>query len=225
MTLVNSPEWTFFLEYVDASGESHDAYMLAGLLETKIEQIGEEIVVQVVTENGANYKAVGRLLEERIPSLFWTPCVAHCLDLMLDDIGKLAKFEQKVESSRHITTFIYRHGRILSAMREFTSGTASHSILVALRIVYGNEIPAMPKVAMAMVIAKKKLNETFASQSRLLSRLMDIVEGRWPDKMEVKLYGAALLLNLSHYLDLKENDLDSVCKQRACFNDMLEIRR
>jgi hypothetical protein len=87
--LVNSPEGTFFLESVDASSESHDALMLAELLDKRIEQIGRDKVIQVVTDNGANYKAAGRILVQNNPTLFWTPCAAHCLDLMLEDIGKL----------------------------------------------------------------------------------------------------------------------------------------
>src|SRR5699024_7866289 len=87
--LVNSPEGTCFLESVDASSEVHDAFMLADLLGKKIEEIGKEKVVQVITDNGANYKAAGRILMERFPSLFWSPCAAHCLDLMLEYIGNL----------------------------------------------------------------------------------------------------------------------------------------
>jgi hypothetical protein len=87
--LVNSPAGTYFLESVDATTEAHDATMLADLLEQKIVQIGKENVIQVVTDNGANYKVAGKLLMQRIPTLFWSPCAAHCLDLMLEDIGKL----------------------------------------------------------------------------------------------------------------------------------------
>uniref|UniRef100_K3ZMR1 DUF659 domain-containing protein n=1 Tax=Setaria italica TaxID=4555 RepID=K3ZMR1_SETIT len=118
--LVNSPEGTYFLESVDASSEVHDAYMLADLLEKRIEDIGKDKVVQVVTDNGANYKAAAKLLMERIPSLFWSPCVAHCLDLMLEEIGKLKEFKKPSARARRVTTFIYRHGRILSTMREKT---------------------------------------------------------------------------------------------------------
>ncbi|KAH9330097.1 hypothetical protein KI387_002205, partial [Taxus chinensis] len=39
--------------------------------------------------NAAAYVAAGRLLQERHPSLFWTPCAAHCIDLLLEDIGKI----------------------------------------------------------------------------------------------------------------------------------------
>ena len=91
--LVNSPEGTYFLESIDASSEVHDAYMLAGLLEKKVEEIGKDKVVQVVTDNGANFKAAGKILMDRIPTIFWSPCAAHCLDLMLEDIGNLSEFK------------------------------------------------------------------------------------------------------------------------------------
>jgi hypothetical protein len=60
--LVDSPAGTYFLESIDVSTEAHDATMLADLLEQKIVQIGKENVVQVVMDNGANYKAAGKLL-------------------------------------------------------------------------------------------------------------------------------------------------------------------
>jgi hypothetical protein len=100
----------------------NSAVMLADLLEKRIEGIGKENVTQIVTDNGANYKAAGKILMERIPTLFWTPCAAHCLDLMLEDIGKLKDFKKPIARARHVTTFIYRHGRILSEMRVHTNG-------------------------------------------------------------------------------------------------------
>ncbi|KAM0899923.1 hypothetical protein ACQ4PT_020991 [Festuca glaucescens] len=120
--LVNSPEGTYFLESVDASSECQDARMIADLLEKRIEDVGKENVVQVVTDNGANYKAAGKLLMERIPTLYWSPCACHCLDLMLEDIGKLKEFKKPIARGRRVTTFIYRHGRILSLMRKATGG-------------------------------------------------------------------------------------------------------
>ncbi|XP_042029910.1 uncharacterized protein LOC121776813 [Salvia splendens] len=66
--LANSPAGTFSLGSVDASNEVADAVMLADLLEKQIEKVGKEYVVQVVTDNGANFKAAGRILMERIPT-------------------------------------------------------------------------------------------------------------------------------------------------------------
>ncbi|XP_039822849.1 uncharacterized protein LOC120685073 [Panicum virgatum] len=119
--LVNSPEGTYFLESVDASVEVQYAFML-DLLEKNIEEIGKDIVVQVIIDNGANYKAAGRILMDRIPTLFWSSCAVHCLDLMLEDMGKLHPFQKIIGRARRVTTFIYRHGRILSLMREKIGG-------------------------------------------------------------------------------------------------------
>jgi hypothetical protein len=118
--LVNSPAGTYFLESVDASIECQDARMIADLLEKRIEGVGKENVVQVVTDNGANYKAAGKILMERIPTLYWSPCACHCLDLMLEDIGKLKAFKKPIARGRRVTTFIYRHGRLLALMRKAT---------------------------------------------------------------------------------------------------------
>jgi hypothetical protein len=120
--LVNSSEGTYFLESVDASSEVQNVAMLAGLLEERIERIGKDKVVQMITDNDANYKAASKLLMERIPTLFWSPMAGHCLDLMLEGIGNLKDFKKPIAHARHVTTFIYRHGRILSAMREKTGG-------------------------------------------------------------------------------------------------------
>eukprot|EP00258_Populus_trichocarpa_P030141 XP_024446160.1 uncharacterized protein LOC18107638 [Populus trichocarpa] len=65
------------------------------MLDAIVERIGEENVVQVVTDNAANYKAAGQLLMEKRKSLFWTPCAAHCIDLILEDFEKKLKVHQK----------------------------------------------------------------------------------------------------------------------------------
>ncbi|KAJ1283970.1 hypothetical protein BS78_03G168500 [Paspalum vaginatum] len=279
--LVNSPAGTFFLESVDASNESHDAMMLADLLDQIIEKIGRDKVVQIVTDNGANYKAAGRYLVERTATLFWTPCAAHCLDLMLEDIGKLKDFAKPITRAHHITTFIYRHGRILSEMRVFTKGMdlvrmaatrfatafltlrclhkhkdalralfsgdvftrskvakteagkknsvedclrASLPLLVVLRLVDGDEKPAMPEVAAAMNIAKQKISSSFSTQNKkaLLNCIMKIVENHWVKQMDTPLYGAALYLNPGKFYKMKQSDDDGyVGELRGCFNDVL----
>ena len=63
----------------------------------------------------------GRLLMERHPTLFWSPCAAHCLDLLLEDLGKLSWVEKVVEDGRNIAKYIYNHTWVLSLMREHTS--------------------------------------------------------------------------------------------------------
>ncbi|CAA0808010.1 hAT dimerisation domain-containing protein [Striga hermonthica] len=131
--LVNSLEGTYFLESIDASSEVHDAYMLAGLLEKKVEEIGKDKVVQVITYNGANFKAAGKLLIERIPTIFWSPCAAHCLDLMLEDIGNLPEFKKSITRARRVTTFIYRHALMNHAKERIHQSFAIESKRSLLR--------------------------------------------------------------------------------------------
>jgi len=120
--LANSPAGTFFLGSVDASSEVADAQMLADLLEKQIDKVGKEYVVQIVTDNGANFKAAGRILMERIPHLFWTPCAAHCLNLMMQDIGQIKEFNTTINMAKKLSRFLYKHGRLLEFMRKKIDG-------------------------------------------------------------------------------------------------------
>ncbi|XP_071933614.1 uncharacterized protein [Coffea arabica] len=83
--LVNSPAGTVFLSSVDTTDISKTAQKLFELLDGIVEKIGEDNVVQVITDNASNYKAAGKILMEKRKRLFWTPCAAHCIDLMLED--------------------------------------------------------------------------------------------------------------------------------------------
>jgi hypothetical protein len=44
---------------------------------------------QVCTDNASACKKAGEIIEERYPHITWSPCGAHVMDLLLEDIGKL----------------------------------------------------------------------------------------------------------------------------------------
>jgi hypothetical protein len=46
-------------------------------------------IVQVVISNASNCKLMGRMIIVEYSNIMWNPCVVHCLDLMVDNIGKL----------------------------------------------------------------------------------------------------------------------------------------
>ncbi|KAJ9543497.1 hypothetical protein OSB04_023204 [Centaurea solstitialis] len=80
---------TIAFEIIDASDCVKDAKKLFKLLDDVIEEVGEDIVVQVVTDTASAYKAAGTLLMKKRKHLYWTPCAAHCIDLILEKIGEL----------------------------------------------------------------------------------------------------------------------------------------
>jgi hypothetical protein len=52
------------------------------------------------------------------PHLFWTPCAAHCLDLLLEDIEKIKELNSCINIAKKIYRFIYKHGGIHNLMRD-----------------------------------------------------------------------------------------------------------
>ncbi|XP_031284359.1 uncharacterized protein LOC116143083 [Pistacia vera] len=118
--LVNSPSGTVFLKSIDTSKFIKNAQKMFELLDSVVEEIGEEHVVQVVTDGVSNYVAAGKMLKEKRRKLFWSPCAAHCLDLILEDIGKITVFYDTIAKAKQVTSFIYRHTWVLNLYRKFS---------------------------------------------------------------------------------------------------------
>ena len=87
--LVYCSKGTIFWKSVDASSvRSRDAEFYYSLLDSIVEEVGENYIVQIVTDNEAAMKAAGKKLMLKRKHLYWTSCAAHCLDLCLEYIGK-----------------------------------------------------------------------------------------------------------------------------------------
>lgn len=72
--------------------------------------MGARNVVQVITDNVKNCRAVGFLVEERYSHIFWTPCAVHSLNLMLKKIGnKIDWVKQLYAEAEDIQMFISNH--------------------------------------------------------------------------------------------------------------------
>ncbi|KAK2658374.1 hypothetical protein Ddye_004907 [Dipteronia dyeriana] len=98
--LVNNPYGTVFLKSVDASDAIKDAILLFNLMDYLIEEVGDDIVVQMVTDNASNYKKAGEMLMEKRKQLSWMPCAAHCIDLMLEKIGSLPQHQNALRKAK-----------------------------------------------------------------------------------------------------------------------------
>ncbi|GJU77250.1 zf-BED domain-containing protein [Tanacetum coccineum] len=150
------------------------------MLDDFVEKVGEEHVVQVVTDNAANYKAAGEMLMNKRKKLFWTPCAAHCIDMMLEDLGK----ELLRPGATRFSTSYLTLGR-LHELKGFW-GSVSTCLLVAiplinvLRMVDSNSTPAMGFIYQAMKKAKK---EIISNYKDVQSSAFEILSGREENKM------------------------------------------
>jgi hypothetical protein len=97
-------------------------------------------------------------------------------------------------------------------------------LLIVLRVVDGDERPAMPEVATLMNHAKEKTKLSFATKNKktLLKNIIKIIEKRWVTQMDHPLYGAALYLNPGRlYSLIQANDDATIGQLRGCFLDVL----
>ncbi|GKV32742.1 hypothetical protein SLEP1_g41327 [Rubroshorea leprosula] len=83
-----------------------------------VELVGANNVVHLVTANAANYKKVERLLNDIYHTIFWFPCAAHYLNLMLSDIGKLEVVSNLASRASLLSKFIYNHPFLLAWLRK-----------------------------------------------------------------------------------------------------------
>jgi len=172
--VIACPKGTMFLKSIDASSHVKDAHLIFSLLADVVEEIGVANVVQVVTDNAANYVAAGRLLSAKYPTIFWTPCAAHCIDLMLEDIGKMEWVQAVVQECKKITKYIYNHAWVLNFMREYTQGELSR--------------PAITRFATTFLSLQSLLNEYQALRRMFCSReWIHWKDSTKPDAVAVKL--------------------------------------
>ncbi|XVF14712.1 hypothetical protein REPUB_Repub09cG0085100 [Reevesia pubescens] len=121
--LVYCSKGTIFWKSMDVSNvRSRDAKFYYRLLDEVIEEIGEQYIVQIVTDNEAAIKAAGKQLMAKRKHLYWTSCAAHCLDLCLEDIAKKQNIEKVLEEAKKVTCFIYNHIWTVDLLKKYTNG-------------------------------------------------------------------------------------------------------
>ncbi|XP_050238483.1 uncharacterized protein LOC126687974 [Mercurialis annua] len=116
--LVYCPKGITFLKSVDASDIYTNAETLCNLFAEIVEIVGHENVIHMVTDNGANYKAAGAKLTERYSQITWSPCAAHCVNLILKDVGEIPNVQSLATLASKVTVFVYNHKCTLNWLRK-----------------------------------------------------------------------------------------------------------
>ncbi|CAN6222289.1 unnamed protein product [Urochloa humidicola] len=113
----------FFHKTVNATGRVQDAEFLYECIEeVVVKEVGAEFVVQIVTDNGSNYKKACKQLTTKYTHITWQPCAAHTINLMLKDIDRFPEVERVVDSAKRICSYLYNHNRLHAMMREKIGG-------------------------------------------------------------------------------------------------------
>eukprot|EP01018_Ginkgo_biloba_P003978 Gb_35316 [translate_table: standard] len=167
------------------------------ILEEAVLEVGEENVVQIVTDSASNCVGAGKMIMERFKTIYWTPCAAHCMDLLLHDLGKLPWVNEAIQRGKLITNFIvnhritlriYRKNATRELLRPCDTRFATYYIILnrvveekaSLRLtVCGNEWEKSPlsKTSKAKLVEEIILSSNFwESPKRVLNVCQPIVE-------------------------------------------------
>ncbi|KAH7442153.1 hypothetical protein KP509_03G073500 [Ceratopteris richardii] len=161
--LVSCPIGTFFLRAVEVGkkGKKTTGVFIYRHIKKAIEEVGSSNVVQVVTDNASNCRHMGQLLEGEYPHIVWTPCATHCLDLLMEDIGKLTWVKACTLQASNIVTFFTQKVKVLAMFRE-------HSKLEIKK-------PATTRFAYMWIVLSRllevKWDESTSEESKSMQRL------------------------------------------------------
>ncbi|CAH1441016.1 unnamed protein product [Lactuca virosa] len=163
-----------------------------------INEIGHENVVQIITDNAANCKATGEIIESQFPHIYWTPCVAHTLNLSLKNICSPRNVETNEltyeqcrwikevhEEAFTIKNFIMNHNMRLSIFTKFTllrllsvADTRFSSIIVMLK-----RLKLIKMGLQAMVISEEWSSYRLDYTEKANSAKEYILNDDWWDKV------------------------------------------
>ncbi|CAL5438641.1 unnamed protein product [Camellia sinensis] len=178
--LVNSPNGTIFLSSLDTSDISKTGEKVFEMLDEVVEKVGEENVVQV--------------------GLFWTPCAAHCIDLMLEDFEKeIQEFTKDIELIRPAVTRFATSYLTLRRLHE-----QKVPLIKVLRLVDSDEHPNLNNIM------------------RCYDPIWAIIDRRWETQLHHPLHAAAYFLNPQlHYSPNFQADAEIKIGLYKCLEKMV----
>ena len=117
-----------FMYAEDFPGIEKTRAAIAEFLLKAVEEIGASNVLQIVTNNAANCKLVGKEIEKVHKHIFWTPCVVHTLNLIFKDFARNFEWlSSTYKRGKNIVKYILNHTHALAIFR-------AHSKLELLKV-------------------------------------------------------------------------------------------
>ncbi|XP_028803194.1 uncharacterized protein LOC114758322 [Neltuma alba] len=216
--LVNSPGGTVFLKSVDTSSVIKDAKQMFELLDNIVEEIGEDNVVQVVTDGASNLMATwkikyskGRELARPAVTRFATAYLTlSCILQQKNALRTMFASNDWVSSSfasksdgKQMADMIFGDSRFWSSIKYCLKCVSP--LVKVLRLVDGDSKPAMPYIYEATDRAKEEIANNFEKKESRYKKIWKIIDTRWNLQLHRPLHAAAYFLNPKFHYDEKFN--------------------
>ncbi|XP_025702569.1 uncharacterized protein [Arachis hypogaea] len=214
-----------FVKTVDASDVIKTANALFNLFADVIEWVEPSNIVHVVTDNAANYVSAGKLIHEKYPNTFWSPCAAHCINFILKDITSIPHIADLTSRASKVTVIYDRkedlqalmvdkyftsHKLVKSANRKIVSSIVLDSkfwqncvttvkivgpLIKLLRLVDADEKPSLGIMYEGIKRAKNSIKIMFRNRKAAYTPYTSILKMRWYKHLKRDLHAAAYFLN------------------------------
>ncbi|GBG90763.1 hypothetical protein CBR_g51269 [Chara braunii] len=106
--------------------------------------------------------------DESVKHIFWIPCVARIMDLILEDIGGIDWVASRISQARLVTRFFKRHGHA----REVLEAHSTKTLLLPAETRFGTNVIMMERLvalraALTDVVVDDRWRETVWSTSKI----------------------------------------------------------
>ncbi|XP_027098997.2 uncharacterized protein [Coffea arabica] len=203
--LIYCPKGISFIKSVDASDIVTSAENLCNLFAKIVEMVGSNNVVHLVTDNA---KAAGSLLSERYLNICWSPCAAHCINLILKDIGDMNDVKAIVSLASTVTVFIYNHKFTLNWLRK-TTGWKEIIRPENWWKLYGCDAPNLQKLAiriLSQTVSSSGCERNWSVFERIHTKKRNRLEHQRLNDLVYVHYN----LRLQHRFDLRKRSYDPI---------------
>eukprot|EP00271_Cylindrocystis_brebissonii_P016901 TRINITY_DN4189_c0_g3_i1.p1 TRINITY_DN4189_c0_g3~~TRINITY_DN4189_c0_g3_i1.p1 ORF type:complete len:761 (+),score=98.79 TRINITY_DN4189_c0_g3_i1:100-2382(+) len=97
---------SFFLFTINAGATKKTGEFIRDGLKRAMLEVGQENIVHIVMDNAGANRLASRMLIDEFPKLYYTNCAAHCLDLLLEDIGKERWVAKNISLANAIVKYV-----------------------------------------------------------------------------------------------------------------------
>jgi hypothetical protein len=116
--MLSCPEGDIFLGSIDTTGNKKTKAYIATELKKFINAVGPRFVTQICTDNATNMLGAMDDIVATYPHIFKQGCVAHALDLMLEDWAKIEQFKDLINRAKHVCLYMQNHHMTMAFFRE-----------------------------------------------------------------------------------------------------------
>eukprot|EP00253_Pinus_taeda_P033798 PITA_33798 len=201
--LISCPQGTMFFRLVDAFDKVKDATLLFEILDDIIHEVGEQNIVQVITGNAPNYVLDGKMLESKCRTIFWTPCAAHFIDLMLEDIRKVEWWARRQDGkdtkNRVFDNYFWK--RFVNLVK------ITEPLVKVLRIVDGEKLAMGCYIYEAMDQAKEKIHASYKDMLAKYGHIWEIIDNIWNNQLHHPIHAVGYFLDPKYHYKARLGDL------------------